>query len=41
MLGESVLGTPEWKGLPVLVSPVPAIIGKTTYNPLQTHKFCP
>lgn len=40
MLVVSVLGMLEWKVLSVLVSLVPGIIG-TTYNPLQTHKFCP
>jgi len=30
MLRESVLGTPEWKGLPVLVSPVHAALGTTS-----------
>lgn len=38
MLGVTVLGMLEWKVLSV--SLVPAIIG-LTYNPLQTHKFCP
>lgn len=37
MLGESLLGAPGWKGLPILVSGVSAIISMTTNNPLQTQ----